>query len=106
EVDDPTVRDILIDLSQKNARNRAVAYGGKLLTALKQVPGLRLHFRAVKQAGFVVLKAPDIPSVLVEMAFLSNRDEEIQLRKASFQDALVKALIRGTQSFSRTLSLA
>ncbi|MEO5339327.1 MAG: N-acetylmuramoyl-L-alanine amidase [Magnetococcus sp. MYC-9] len=106
QVADPELRDILMDLSQRDARNRAMAYGSSLLTSLKKVPSLKLHFRAVKQAGFAVLKAPDIPSVLVEMAFLSNRDEEMQLRKKEHQEALVRALASGTQAFFRSAALA
>ena len=106
QVADPALRDILMDLSQRNARNRAMAYGSSLLSSLKKAPAIRLHFRSVKQAGFAVLKAPDIPSVLVEMAFLSNRDEEVQLRKQAYQETLVKALARGTQAFFRSTSLA
>ncbi len=106
QIDDPTLRNILMDLSQRESRKRAMAYGGKLLASLRKVPSMRLHFRAVKQAGFAVLKAPDIPSVLVEMAFLSNRDEEMQLLKPAYQNALVVALVNGTRSFFRTASLA
>jgi N-acetylmuramoyl-L-alanine amidase len=106
QVSDPELRDILMDLSQRDARNRAMAYGNSLLTALKKSSAVRLHFRGVKQAGFAVLKAPDIPSVLVEMAFLSNRDEEIQLRRQEYQEALVRALASGTQAFFRSASLA
>ncbi|MEO5362937.1 MAG: N-acetylmuramoyl-L-alanine amidase [Magnetococcus sp. DMHC-8] len=106
QVADPELRDILMDLSQRDARNRAMAYGSSLLTYLKKVPSLRLHFRGVKQAAFAVLKAPDIPSVLVEMAFLSNRDEEIQLRRQEHQEALVRALANGTQAFFRSASQA
>ena len=105
-VPDQEVRGILMDLSQRDSLNRALAYGDNLLSFLKQVPSLRLHFRDIKQAGFAVLKAPDIPSVLVEMAFLSNRDEERQLRKKSHQEALVNALTRGTQTFMSSSHLA
>ncbi|MBF0462807.1 MAG: N-acetylmuramoyl-L-alanine amidase [Magnetococcales bacterium] len=106
QVADPELRDILMDLSQRDARNRAMAYGGSLLASLKKVPTLHIHYRGVKQAGFAVLKAPDIPSVLVEMAFLSNREDEIQLRKQEHQEALVRALASGTQAFFRSASLA
>ncbi len=106
QVVDPELRDILVDLSQRDARNRAMAYGSSLLVALKKVPSLRIHFRGVKQAGFAVLKAPDVPSVLVEMAFLSNRDEEMQLRKQDYQEALARALASGTQAFFHSASMA
>ncbi|MBF0141425.1 MAG: N-acetylmuramoyl-L-alanine amidase [Magnetococcales bacterium] len=88
-----------------NVHSRAMAYSGCLLTSIKKVPSLRLHCHSVKYARFAVLRSPAIPSVLVEMAFLSNRDEEIQLRKKEYQNALVLAMLNGTKSFFRTTSL-
>jgi N-acetylmuramoyl-L-alanine amidase len=55
----------------------------------------KLHKPRVEQAGFAVLKAPDIPSVLVETAFISNPDEEIRLRNPVYQAQLSDALLRG-----------
>ena len=106
QVSDHEVRGILMDLSQRDSLNRALAYGSNLLSHLKQVPTLRLHFRDIKQAGFAVLKAPDIPSVLVEMAFLSNRDEEKMLRRREHQESLAKALTKGTKTFLHSSQLA
>ncbi len=103
---DPEVQGILMDLSQRDSLNRALKYGHKLLTSLKKVPSLDLHFREVKQAGFAVLKAPDMPSVLVEMAFLTNREEERLLGRRSYQEALAKALAKGTEHFVRSSRLA
>ena len=55
----------------------------------------RLHKGSVEQAGFAVLKAPDIPSVLVETAFISNPDEEARLRSDDYQEKLADALLKG-----------
>jgi len=55
----------------------------------------------VEQAGFAVLKAPDIPSVLVETAFISNPDEERRLRDEAYQDRLADALMRGIVQYFR-----
>jgi N-acetylmuramoyl-L-alanine amidase len=55
----------------------------------------KLHKPRVEQAGFAVLRAPDIPSVLVETAFISNPDEERRLRTAQFQADMADALLRG-----------
>ena len=55
----------------------------------------RLHKRNVEQAGFAVLKAPDIPSVLVETAFISNPEEESRLRSDEYQEQLADAIMRG-----------
>ena len=67
----------------------------------------RLHKNSVEQAGFAVLKAPDIPSVLVETAFISNPEEEEKLRSESHQEALANALMKGIeQYFARNPPLA
>jgi N-acetylmuramoyl-L-alanine amidase len=61
----------------------------------------------VEQAGFAVLKAPDIPSVLVETAFISNPDEESKLRSGDYQEQLADAVVRGIQRyFARNPPLA
>ncbi|MBF0446948.1 MAG: N-acetylmuramoyl-L-alanine amidase [Magnetococcales bacterium] len=105
-VSDPTVRGILMDLTQRDSLNRALVYGRNLLGELKAVPQVNLHFKQVKQAGFAVLKAPDMPSILVELAFLTNRDEEKMLRNDSHQNALANALATGTRKFINSTGLA
>jgi len=55
----------------------------------------RLHKPRVEQAGFAVLKAPNIPSVLVETAFISNPEEEARLRSETYQEQLADALMKG-----------
>ena len=66
-----------------------------------------LHKPRVEQAGFAVLKAPDIPSVLVETAFISNPEEEEKLRSDAYLQQLTEALLRGIlQYFSRNPPLA
>ena len=59
----------------------------------------RLHKRGVEQAGFAVLKAPDIPSILVETAFISNPEEEDKLRDPAYQRQLVDALASGIRRY-------
>jgi N-acetylmuramoyl-L-alanine amidase len=59
----------------------------------------RLHKRQVEQAGFAVLKAPDVPSILVETAFISNPEEEAKLRDPDFQQELVDALTKGIKRY-------
>jgi N-acetylmuramoyl-L-alanine amidase len=59
----------------------------------------RLHKAQVEQASFAVLKAPDIPSVLVETAFISNPDEEVRLRSEAYQEQLADALMKGIQRY-------
>jgi N-acetylmuramoyl-L-alanine amidase len=105
-VSDPTVRGILMDLTQRDSLNRALVYGKNLLGELKSVPSVNLHFKRVKQAGFAVLKAPDMPSILVEMAFLTNKREERMLKNDSHQNALASALAMGTKKFINATGLA
>ena len=59
----------------------------------------KLHKAKVEQAGFAVLKAPDIPSVLVEAAFISNPEEEAKLNSDEFQEQLASALMRGIEAY-------
>ncbi len=67
----------------------------------------RLHKGSVEQAGFAVLKAPDIPSILVETAFISNPEEESRLRDPAYQAQLALALASGVQRyFARNPPLA
>lgn len=69
-------------------------------TVLREIGGLgKLHKGQVEQAGFAVLKAPDIPSVLIESAFISNPDEEQKLRSEAYQDQLADALMRGISRY-------
>jgi N-acetylmuramoyl-L-alanine amidase len=105
-VSDPTVRGILMDLTQRDSLNRALVYGKNLLGELRSVPSVNLHFKQVKQAGFAVLKAPDMPSILVELAFLTNRKEEKMLKNDSHQNALASALASGTKKFINASGLA
>ncbi|MBF0632939.1 MAG: N-acetylmuramoyl-L-alanine amidase [Magnetococcales bacterium] len=105
-VADPEVRGILMDLSQRDSLNRALVFGKNLLREMSSSSAMTLHFNEVKQAGFAVLKAPDIPSVLVEMAFLSNRKEEAMLRQQNHQESLARALANGTRKFIQGAHLA
>jgi N-acetylmuramoyl-L-alanine amidase len=95
----------LLDMSTTAQINDSLKLGNVLLG---EIGGMaRLHKPRVEQAGFAVLKAPDIPSVLVETAFISNPEEEQKLRSESYQDALADALMKGIQAyFSRNPPLA
>lgn len=67
---------------------------------LGQLGGLnKLHKNAVEQAGFAVLKAPDIPSILVETAFISNPEEEQRLITAEFQQQMANAIFSGVKRY-------
>jgi N-acetylmuramoyl-L-alanine amidase len=88
------VRRALFDMSTTAQINDSLKLGTAMLGEIKGI-GARLHKPRVEQAGFAVLKAPDIPSVLVETAFISNPDEEAALRSTAYQEDLADALMRG-----------
>ena len=90
---DAHVARALLDMSTTAQINDSLKLGSALLGEIGNVG--RLHKRNVEQAGFAVLKAPDIPSVLVETAFISNPDEESRLRSDEYQEQLADAIMRG-----------
>jgi len=87
------VRQLLLDLSTTAQINDSLRVGNSVLEELRGVG--RLHKPSVERAGFAVLKAPDIPSILVETAFISNPEEEFRLTDDAHQQALATALFRG-----------
>ena len=96
-VQDAQVKRALLDMSTTAQINDSVLLGGAML---REIGGIgRLHKPKVEQAGFAVLKAPDIPSVLVETAFISNPEEEEKLRSPLYQDNLADALMRGIKAY-------
>ena len=97
KVQDPGLRQALLDMSTTAQIQDSLRVGGALLGELGRVG--RLHKPQVEQAGFAVLKAPDIPSVLVETAFISNPEEEIRLREIGQQNLLADALMRGIERY-------
>lgn len=102
---DAQVQHALLDMSTTAQIKDSLQLGHHLLRQIGDVG--RLHKPRVEQAGFAVLKAPDIPSVLVETAFISNPQEEEKLRSDSYQQKLTDALMRGIlQYFSRNPPLA
>ncbi len=102
---DATVQRALLDMSTTAQINDSLKLGGTLLGEIGRVG--KLHKAKVEQASFAVLKAPDIPSVLVEAAFISNPKEEAKLNSEEFQNQLADALMRGIERyFSRNPPLA
>lgn len=95
--DDNDLNTILVDLLQTQTINDSLRFGSMLLESIGRVHEVK--FSAPKQAGFRVLKAPDIPSVLVEVGFLSNPREESFLLTSAFQSRLAQALARGVERF-------
>jgi N-acetylmuramoyl-L-alanine amidase len=99
------VKRAMLDMSTSAQIKDSLSLGDSLLREIGSVG--RLHKPRVEQAGFAVLKAPDIPSVLVETAFISNPEEEKKLRSAAYQKQITEALLRGIlQYFSQNPPLA
>ena len=96
-VSDAQVRQALFDMSTSVQINHSLLLGQELLGKMKNVG--RLHKPQVEQAGFAVLRSPEIPSVLVESAFISNPLEEALLNTPEYQNTLVKALHQGVLGF-------
>jgi len=90
---DQVLARVLLDLSQSAALNASISAGQRLIRRMSAVTAMRR--REVQQAPFLVLKSPDIPSVLIETAYISNPREEASLRSAKFQSALAVALRQG-----------
>ncbi|MBP6115671.1 MAG: N-acetylmuramoyl-L-alanine amidase [Neisseriaceae bacterium] len=87
----------LLDLTQTATINDSLKLGGLVL---KQLEGVnKLHRGQVEQAGFAVLKAPDIPSILVETAFISNPTEEGLLKTAAFRTKMAQAIVNGVNQY-------
>ena len=104
-VKDAQVLRAMADMSTTAQIKDSLRIGGEVLALIGKVGAL--HKRQVEQAAFAVLKAPDIPSILVETAFISNPDEEAKLRDEGYQDRLVEALHTGIRRyFARNPPLA
>lgn len=102
---DAQVLRAMLEMSTAAQVRDSLRLGDEVLTRLGRVG--RLHKPRVEQAGFAVLKAPDIPSVLVETAFISNPEEEQKLRSEAYQEQLADALMRGIERyFARNPPLA
>ncbi len=105
DVKDPYLARTLLDLSQTATNNDSLKLGKAVLGELGGIKSL--HKGQVEQAGFAVLKAPDIPSILVETAFISNPEEEQRLNDEAYQDRMAEAILRGIKRyFARNPPLA
>ncbi|STC90711.1 N-acetylmuramoyl-L-alanine amidase AmiC precursor [Edwardsiella hoshinae] len=87
----------IFDLMQTATINDSLKFGREVLNRLAKVN--KLHKNRVDQAGFAVLKAPDIPSILVETAFISNVEEERRLRTSAFQQQVAEAILAGIKAY-------
>lgn len=94
---DPVLAKTLLDLSQAATINDSLKLGKAVLGYIGEVN--KLHKNHVEQAGFAVLKSPDIPSILVETAFISNPEEEKKLIDDAYQDKLVDSILSGIKKY-------
>jgi N-acetylmuramoyl-L-alanine amidase len=97
DVKDKYLAQTLLDLSQTATIDHSLRLGSSVL---KRLGGVNtLHKPHVEQASFAVLKAPDVPSILVETAFISNPEEEKRLNDDAYQDKLARALLEGIRDY-------
>ena len=102
---DKQLASLLLDLSTTAQINDSLKLGKAILGEIGGIN--RLHKGMVEQAGFAVLKAPDIPSVLIETAFISNPEEEAKLTDENYQNQMADAILKGVNRyFSKNPPLA
>ncbi|MDH1339748.1 N-acetylmuramoyl-L-alanine amidase [Ectopseudomonas oleovorans] len=94
---DKMLAGVLLDLSMTASLSSSLNVGQKVLSNMSSITPL--HKRRVEQAGFMVLKSPDIPSILVETGFISNPNEARKLHTASHQQALARSITSGVKQF-------
>ena len=97
DVKDRYLAQTLLDLSQTATISDSLKLGKLVLSELGDIN--TLHKDYVEQAGFAVLKAPDIPSILIETAFISNPEEERRLNDDAYQTKMAKAIVSGIRSY-------
>lgn len=94
---DNVLASVLLDLSQTASLEASIGVADRVLAGLKKLG--KTHKKHVQSAGFAVLKSPDIPSILVETAYISNPEEEKKLKDAHYQTKLAKALLSGLKGY-------
>jgi len=100
----PEINDVLISLSQNDSRNKSSKFAGYVVNEMKQV--VKLVNDTHKFAGFAVLKAPDIPSVLVELGYVSNYTEEKYLRDPAYRRKLAGAIAKAVERYFKDPEVA
>ncbi len=94
---DEVLASVLLDLSQNAALSASLDAGAKVIGELARIG--KVHRRSVQQAGFLVLKSPDLPSILIETAYISNPTEERRLKTQSHQSKLADAILAGIRRY-------
>ena len=88
---DPKLNQILLDLMQNNSMKESFRFAEMLLDDLRDVN--RLKYASFRQANFIVLRSPDIPAVLLETSYISNREDERLLSRSDFQDKIAQTVV-------------
>jgi len=99
---DPLAGNVLLDLAKTDTMNKSAQYAKYVVREMKKT--VQLVPNAHRMAGFVVLKSPNIPSVLVELGYLSNKTEDKNLQKQSYRRDLAEALVRAVNAYFDNLS--
>jgi N-acetylmuramoyl-L-alanine amidase len=94
---DDVLASVLLDLSQSATKEASRSVASKILKYFNAIG--KLHKNEVQKASFMVLKSPDIPSILIETAFISNPDEELELRSVEHQEKIATAVFKGIASY-------
>lgn len=92
-----TLAHVLLDLTQRHTQDVSFAVANSVRSQMGEIGNL--HRNRVEKAGFVVLKSPDIPSILVETAFISNRADEKRLRSSKFQKKMARSILSGIKRY-------
>lgn len=94
---DELLASVLLDLSQTNTLTASAHVGQHVLTSLQKVS--KTHYKYLQRAGFIVLRAPDVPSILVEVGFISNPDEELLLNDSVHRLRIAHAIVTGVNNY-------
>lgn len=94
---DPQLAGVLVDLSMTATVNSSLQVGSNVLNAISAITAL--HAKHVEQAGFVVLKSPDVPSILVETGFISNASESKKLASQDYRERMAQAIFKGVRQY-------
>jgi N-acetylmuramoyl-L-alanine amidase len=98
--DNEEIKGILIDLAQRETKNHSMVFARSMVDALK--PAIELTNRPLRSAGFLVLKAPDVPSALLELGYLSSRTDEKLLNSPGWHAKAAGAVARAIDSYFST----
>jgi N-acetylmuramoyl-L-alanine amidase len=101
EEDSDQVKDILLDLTRRETKNFGIVFAKTLITELRD-RGIKLTNDPRKEASFIVLEAPDIPSALIELGYLSSAQEEALMKSAEWQEKTADAMVRAVDSYFST----